>query len=174
MVVIFFMVSFQQANAESDIVLDPITCEELFGGIWMDSTCTIRENTSNDESVRIPPGAILNILTTFENHGELKVSYGGKISMNGWGTINNGQVINNGVIINDGIIDCARCGFINLNTIVNSGEMNNSHKMNNYGTFYNMAEINNTGEINNRGTRYTCLCEISGKPIMGNIPVDIC
>lgn len=73
------------------------------------------------------------------------------MSIVGWGASTNGKVLNECAIMNNGLIECIRCGFINGNTVINSGTINNNWKMSSNDTFYNFGVINNSGEFINRG-----------------------
>lgn len=170
-------VSAQNAEAVSGLSLDPGSCENFLGGTWdyNSNTCTVENFVSSDDTkLVISSDVTLKIIGTFENNGIIINEESGTISINGWGQNNNGLLKNYGVIKNDGNFNCERCGFVNYNTVINTGVIENGHRINNQDTFINKGIINNSGEVLNRDTFITCLGEVNGNPIRGNPNLDIC
>lgn len=174
------LVSLSAQNAEAfseEILLDPVSCENFLRGIWDNdsTTCTVVSFVSSEGTkLVIPSDVTLKIIGLFENNDAIIIEESGTITVNGWGQNNNGLLNNYGVIKNDGNFNCERCGFINFNTVINTGVIENGHRINNQDTFINEGIINNSGEILNRDTFITCLGEVNGTPTRGNPNWDIC
>jgi len=165
---------FNQIYADHDqVILNEDTCENILEGNWNSSTCTVTDY-ANYGKLTITKEVSLKIIGKFENFGLIIIDKGATMTLNGWGTSANGKMINEGVIVNNGLIECKRCGFINGNTVINSGTISNDWKMSSNDTFYNMGVINNLGEFINRGTFKSCLGEVIGNPIIRISPVNIC
>ena len=165
---------FNQIYADHDqVILSEDTCENILGGIWNSATCTVTDYAS-DVNLRIPEEVTLKIIGKFENSSLIVIDNYATMSVVGWGASTNGKVLNEGAIVNNGLIECIRCGFINGNTVINSGTISNDWKMSSNDTFYNFGVINNSGEFINRGTFNSCSGEVTGYQIERNQPVDIC
>ena len=177
---IAFLVSVSVQNAEAfseDLILDPMSCEDFLGGTWNDDTktCTVVDFVSSEDTkLAISADNTLKIIGSFENNGAIVNEESGMITVNGWGQNNNGLLKNYGVIKNDGSFNCQRCGLINFNTVINTGVIENDHRINNQDTFINKGMINNSGDILNKDTFITCLGEVNGNQIRGNPNCDIC
>ena len=170
------IMGYEQADASvetPEYTLNPTTCETLLGGIWDSDTCTSTDHPF-DQKIRVTDGITWVIIGKFVNGGAIVLDKGATMSINGWGVSSNGKVINNGVIVNDGTIECKRCGFINQNTVVNTGVIENNFKMSSNHKFYNLGTIYNNHEFLNRGSFFSCHGEIIGNPIGINSPVPIC
>ena len=164
---------FSLPVSNPEIILDQTTCEELLRGSWESDVCTVVDYI-NETKITVPDEVTLKIIGKFENNKSIIINRDAIMTLNGWGVNSNGKMINNGVIVNNGLIECKRCGFINQNTVINSGTIHNDWKMSSNDTFYNMGIIHNYNELINRGVFNSCLGEVTENQIKRNPSVDIC